>query len=116
MKQKRPFRGDRPFRGPGVKFRPMPTIEKPMPKNTYPKLHNAMWPGLVGKEAGTDHPPIGLDRMLELTVNAEVNGQKFDGDDLFLFDLLTDPDVSDDDIRRMAYTIARKALNVGSVV
>ena len=44
----------------------------PQPNN-YPKLHNAMWPGLVGKEAGTDHPPIGLDRMLELTVNAEVN-------------------------------------------
>ena len=26
-----------------------------------------MWPGLVGKEPGTDHPPISLDRMLELT-------------------------------------------------
>src|SRR5207302_1734640 len=24
------------------------------PKFTYPKLHNAMWPGLVGKEPGTD--------------------------------------------------------------
>ena len=33
-----------------------------MTKNSYPKLHNAMWPGLVGKEAGTDHPPISLDR------------------------------------------------------
>ncbi|MDA7623864.1 hypothetical protein N8641_01555 [Akkermansiaceae bacterium] len=21
------------------------------------KVHNAMWPGLVGKEEGTDHPP-----------------------------------------------------------
>jgi hypothetical protein len=87
-----------------------------MPKNTYPKLHNAMWPGLVGKEAGTDHPPIGLDRMLELTVNAEVNGQKFDGVDLFLFHPHTDPDASDDDIRRMADKIAGKGLNVGSVV
>jgi hypothetical protein len=84
--------------------------------NTYPKLHNAMWPGLVGKEAGTDHPPIGLDRMLELTVNAEVNGQKFDGVDLFLFHPHTDPDASDDDIRRMADKIAGKGLNVGSVV
>ena len=37
-----------------------------------PKLHNAMWPGLVGK--GTDEgqePPISLDRMLELTAAAE---------------------------------------------
>ena len=32
--------------------------------NTFPKFHNAMWPGLVGKEEGTDHPPISLDRML----------------------------------------------------
>ena len=33
--------------------------------NNFPKLHNAMWPGLVGKEDGTDHPPISLERMLE---------------------------------------------------
>ena len=45
-----------------------------------------MWPGLVGK--GTDEgqePPISLDRMLELTAAAEVDGQKFDGIDYFLF-------------------------------
>ena len=35
-----------------------------------PKLHNAMWPGLVGKTPGTDEPPISLERMLELTANA----------------------------------------------
>ena len=74
--------------------------------NTFPKLHNAMWPGLVGKEAGTDHPPISLDRMLELTANASVNGTKFDGVDLFLFHPHTDPDASDDDLRRMADKIA----------
>ena len=49
------------------------------------KLHNAMWPGLVGKEPGTDHPPISLERMIELTAKASVDGQKFDGIDLFLF-------------------------------
>ena len=38
------------------------------------KLHNAMWPGLVGKEPGTDHPPISLERMLELTTAANVGG------------------------------------------
>ena len=43
------------------------------------KLHNAMWPGLVGKEPGTDHPPIALDRMLDLTAATTVNGRKFDG-------------------------------------
>ena len=63
--------------------------------NTFPKLHNAMWPGLVGKEEGTDHPPISLDRMLELTANASAGGHKFDGVDLFLFHPHTDPDASE---------------------
>jgi len=85
-------------------------------KFTYPKLHNAMWPGLVGKEPGTDHPPISLDRMLELTANAEVNGQKFEGVDLFLFHPHTDPNASDDAIRAMADKIAAKGLSVGSLV
>src|SRR5688572_1967910 len=92
-----------------------PRIEPAMP-NAFPKLHNAMWPGLVGKEPNTDHPPISLDRMLELTANAEVNGQKFEGVDLFLFHPHTDPDASDDEIRRMADKIAAKGLAVGSLV
>jgi len=84
--------------------------------HSLPKLHNAMWPGLVGKEPGTDHPPISLDRMLELTVNANVNGQKYDGVDLFLFHPHTDPDASESDLRAMADKIAAKGLNVGSLV
>ena len=51
----------------------------------FPKLHNAMWPGLVGKGADSE-PPIDLDTMLDLTAAAEVNGVKFDGVDLFLAD------------------------------
>src|SRR5690606_26520216 len=84
--------------------------------HAYPKLHNAMWPGLVGKEPGTDHPPISLDRMLELTANAEVDGQKFDGVDLFLFHPHTDPDASEDALRAMADKIAGLGLAVGSLV
>ncbi len=80
------------------------------------KLHNAMWPGLVGKEPGTDHPPISLDRMLELTASAEVKGRKFDGVDLFLFHPHTDPDISEDALKKMADQIAAKGLNVGSLV
>jgi len=87
-----------------------------MPSHTFPKLHNAMWPGLVGKEAGTDHPPISLDRMLELTAAASVNGQGFDGVDLFLFHPHADPDASDDAIRAIADKIAGKGLAVGSLV
>ena len=41
------------------------------------KLHNAMWPGLVGKGDGEgEEPPFSLERMLDLTANAEVNGRK----------------------------------------
>ena len=84
--------------------------------NSLPKLHNAMWPGLVGKEPGTDHPPISLDRMLELTAAAEVNGAKYEGVDLFLFHPHTDPDASEADIRAMADKIAAAGLKIGSLV
>ncbi|MCA9174693.1 MAG: TIM barrel protein [Planctomycetales bacterium] len=83
---------------------------------TFPKLHNAMWPGLVGKEEGTDHPPISLDRMVELTANADVNGQKFEGVDYFLFHPHTDPDASDDQLRQIAESITSKGLKIGSLV
>jgi Xylose isomerase-like TIM barrel len=87
-----------------------------MPTHSLPKLHNAMWPGLVGKEPGTDHPPISLDRMLELTAAASVNGKKFEGVDLFLFHPHTNPDASDEAIRTMADKIAACGLAVGSLV
>jgi hypothetical protein len=80
------------------------------------KLHNAMWPGLVGKVEGTDHPPISLDRMLELTAKASANGRKFDGVDLFLFHPHIDPDISETDLRKVADRIAKLGLAVGSLV
>jgi hypothetical protein len=40
-----------------------------MKQNNYPKLHNAMWPGLVGKGPDSE-PVIGLDTMLDLTAGA----------------------------------------------
>ncbi|MBI1375741.1 MAG: TIM barrel protein [Phycisphaera sp.] len=86
--------------------------------HSLPKLHNAMWPGLVGKggdEPGAE-PPISLERMLELTAAAEVNGQKFDGIDYFLFLPHTDPDASDDDLKKIADLIASHGFKVGSLV
>ncbi len=80
------------------------------------KLHNAMWPGIVGKEDGSDQPTISLDKMLDLTGEASVNGQKYDGVDLFLFHPHHDPDASDDAIRAMADNIASHGFKVGSVV
>jgi len=75
-----------------------------------------MWPGLVGKTPGTDEPPISLDRMLELTANAEVDGQKFEGVDLFLFDPHIPIDISDDELKTIADKIAERGLKVGSLV
>jgi sugar phosphate isomerase/epimerase len=84
---------------------------------TSPKLHNAMWPGLVGKGDGPDQePPISLERMLDLTAAANVNGQKFEGIDYFLFLPHTNPEASDDEIKRIADLIASKGFSVGSLV
>ena len=85
--------------------------------NVYPKLHNAMWPGLVGKASqGGDEPDISLERMLELTAAADVDGQKFDGVDYFLFHPHTDPDASDDDLKQIADLVASFDLKIGSLV
>jgi sugar phosphate isomerase/epimerase len=81
------------------------------------KLHNAMWPGLVGKGDGPgQEPPISLERMLELTAAAEVDGRRFDGIDYFLFLPHTDPAASDDELRRIADKIAGHGFSVGSLV
>ena len=52
-------------------------------------------------------PPIDLDTMLDLTAAAEVDGVKFDGVDLFLFDPHVSIDSTDDDLKRLADKIAR---------
>jgi len=85
-----------------------------MSSDTLPRLHNAMWPGLVGK--GNEPGQESLERMLELTAGAEVNGQKFDGIDYFLFLPHTDPNASDDELKKIADLIAGYGFNVGSLV
>ena len=84
-------------------------------KNNYPKLHNAAWPGVVGKGPGSE-PPIDLDTMLDLTANAEVRGRKFDGVDLFLYDPHISIDISDDELRKWADKFSDRGLVIGSVV
>jgi sugar phosphate isomerase/epimerase len=88
----------------------MPTQHK------YPALHNAMWPGLVGKGGPGAEPPIDLDTMLDKTAAADVDGVRFDGVDLFLFDPHVNIDSTDDDLKRLADSIARRNLVVGSLV
>jgi sugar phosphate isomerase/epimerase len=81
----------------------------------YPALHNAMWPGLVGKGPDSE-PPIDLDTMLDLTANASVGGVTFDGVDLFLFDPHVSIDSSEDEVKRLADRIRARHLAVGSLV
>jgi sugar phosphate isomerase/epimerase len=81
----------------------------------FPKLHNAMWPGLVGKGADSE-PCIDLDTMLRLTTAAEVNGVKFDGVDIFLYEPHINIEITDDELKRVAEKIASHGLVVGSVV
>lgn len=83
--------------------------------HSYPAIHNAMWPGLVGKGPDSE-PPIDLETMLNLTASAEVNGVKFDGVDLFICAPHTDIDSSDGEIEALAERIAAKGLRVGSLV
>ncbi len=80
------------------------------------KKHNAMWPGLVGKEEGSSQPPISLERMIELTLNSEVSGEKYDGIDLFLFDPHLNIKASKDEIKLLADAVAEKGLAIGTVV
>ncbi len=85
----------------------------------FPKLHNAAWPGVVGKGGDGNQPPIGLDEMLDLTAAADCGGVKFDGFDLFLYSPHIDIDAAmrDDGV---LYALADKAtargLTIGSVV
>ncbi len=74
-----------------------------------------MWPGLVGKGPDSE-PPIDLDTMLDLTAAASVDGVKFDGVDLFLFDPHVDIDSDRDALRRLADRIRARGFVVGSLV
>ncbi len=84
--------------------------------SNYPKLHNAMWPGLVGKGSPGAEPGIDLDTMLDLTAKAEVDGIRFDGVDLFLCDPHVSIDIGDDGLKRLADKVRSRGFVIGSVV
>ncbi|MDB5240885.1 MAG: xylose isomerase [Spirosoma sp.] len=86
-----------------------------MNENNYPKLHNATWPGIVGKGPDSE-PPIPFDTMLQMTAAAEVDGVKFDGVDIGLMGPHLDIDMSDDDLKRLADKVSGYNLEIGSMV
>ena len=85
-----------------------------MEKNNYPKLHNATWPGVVGKGPDSE-PPLLIDTMLEYTAAAEVDGVKFDGVDVGLFDPSIDLDDADGP-KKLADKVSSHNLSIGSLV
>jgi sugar phosphate isomerase/epimerase len=86
------------------------------PQNTYPKLHNATWPGVVGKGPDTPEPLIDLQTMIDLTAAAEVDGARFDGVDLFLCAPHVDIDSTDADLQKLADLLKSRNLAAGSLV
>ncbi len=86
-----------------------------MPQHQFPKLHNAAWPGVVGKGPDSE-PPIDLQTMIDYTANAKVDGVGFDGIDLFLCDPHVSIDSTDDQLKAVAEMAGSKGLNIGSLV
>jgi sugar phosphate isomerase/epimerase len=74
-----------------------------------------MWPGLVGKGPDSE-PPIDLDTMLDLTAAANVDGVRFEGVDLFLFDPHVDIDSDRDTLKRLADRVRARGFVIGSLV
>src|SRR5689334_6655765 len=91
------------------------SLQRPAVQHNLPKLHNAMWPGLVGKGPGSE-AYIDLDTMLDLTASAALDGVRFDDVDLFLYEPHVDIDSADTDLQRLGERISAKRLLVGSVV
>jgi len=86
-----------------------------MEDNNFPKLHNATWPGIVGKGEGAE-PIIPLDTLLEKTAAAEVDGVKFDGIDLGLFEEHIGLHASEDEIKKLVDKVGGLGLKIGTLV
>jgi sugar phosphate isomerase/epimerase len=84
-------------------------------QSNFPKIHNAMWPGLVGKGPNAE-PFIDLDTMLDLTAAASVDGLRFDGVDLFLSDPHTSIDSTKEDLKTLAGKLQARGFVAGSLV
>lgn len=84
-------------------------------QNNFPKLHNATWPGTIGKGPDSE-PVIPFDDLLAYTAAAEVNGVKFDGVDVGLLEPHVDINGGKDEVKRLADKVASHNLVIGSLV
>ncbi|MBL9118898.1 MAG: TIM barrel protein [Phycisphaerae bacterium] len=84
--------------------------------NQLPRLHNALWPGLVGKGSPGAEPLIPFDTMLDWTAKASVGGMRFDGVDVILAAPHIDINARPDALKRIAAKVAKRGLAIGSLV
>src|SRR5690606_29585507 len=84
-------------------------------QNNFPKLHNATWPGIVGKGDGSE-PVIPFDDLLAYTAAAEVNGVKFDGVDVGLLEPHVNINGGKDEVKRLDDKVAAHGQKIGSLV
>ncbi|HLR00419.1 MAG TPA: TIM barrel protein [Sphingobacterium sp.] len=82
---------------------------------SFPKLHNATWPGIVGKGEGSE-PIIPFDDILRFTANAQVDGIGFDGVDIGLLEPHIDISKGKDEAERIAEKVSKYGLKIGSMV
>lgn len=83
--------------------------------NNFPKLHNATWPGIVGKGPDSE-PVIPFDDLLAYTAAAEVDGVRFDGVDIGLLEPHVDINGGADEVKRLADKVSAHGLKIGSLV
>ena len=83
--------------------------------NNFPKLHNAAWPGVVGKGEGSE-PAIDLDTMLDLTAAAEVDGDQVRRRRPLPLRPPRRHRRLDDDLKALADKATARGLTIGSVV
>jgi sugar phosphate isomerase/epimerase len=100
------------YRKPDLKKASMNMTDHP---NDFPKLHNAAWPGVVGKGGEGNEPTIDLDTILDLTAAAQVDDRKFDGIDLFLCDPHVSIDATDDELADLAARVQSRGSLVAPV-
>lgn len=84
-------------------------------RQNFPKIHNATWPGVVGKGEGSE-PVIPFENLVRFTANAEVDGVRFDGLDIGLLEPHVDLSKGKEEAKRIADLVGEHNLNIGSLV
>lgn len=84
-------------------------------RHNFPKIHNATWPGIVGKGEGSE-PVVPFEDLVRFTANAKLDGVGFDGLDIGLLEPHVDINKGKEEAKRIADLVGEHNLNIGSLV